>query len=118
MGKYRVLAFLGTVILGGAILVLSQEQDPLVHRATSVKVLSGEGRLRSGFLKVRLRQQDWVENPDEMSVTVTMVDSSTATNPDSLRFFTTKQFRKDGFIIRSPRFPTDTVKVRWVAVGR
>ncbi len=92
-----------------------QQNDPAIHRAVTNKLLFGEGRLKNGTLKVRFRQ--W-EKFETYSVTANIVDSSTATNPDSLRFLTIKNIGRDGFTIRSPRFATDTVAVIWQVVGR
>lgn len=112
------VALLACQIILGAALLSGQSQDPLVFRTTRVKIVPFQGQLRAGKVAIRFRQEDWFEKPEEISVSVIMDDSCTATNPDSLRFFTVKNLRKDGFIIRSPRFAADTVKVRGIAVGR
>lgn len=104
-------------ILLAAALLQGQQENPLVYRATRTKVIFGRGQMKNGVLPVRLEQHQWFTDSRSYSVFVQMEDSSTASTPDSLRFFTVKNFNRDRFTIRSPRFSADTVRVRWMAVG-
>jgi hypothetical protein len=105
------------IILGWLAVVILTAQNPSIDRISRLKILTGEGRLKNGVLKVSLNQDQRFTNASTYFVSVTMIDSSTAVSPDSSRHFTIKNLSPTGFHIRSARFTTDTVKVRWCAIG-
>ena len=105
---------------GLTLLVFGQtpnKQEPSVDRISRFKILTGEGRLSAGLLKVKLRQDQRFTSSSTYFVSVVMIDSSTATLPDSVRQFTIKNLAPNAFTIRSARFAADTVLIRWCAIG-
>jgi len=92
--------------------------DPLVFRATRIKVITGEVRLKNGTATVELRQSDKFKDANSYWVGVTAIDSSTAQTPDSVRTFVIKQLAANQFMIRSLKYSSDTIKVRYIAEGR
>lgn len=103
-----------SVILGFCGLLLL---DPLVYRASRIKVVTGEARLKNGITTVRLDSHDKFKDGNSYWVGVTAIDSTSA-QPESSRVFVIKQMAADRFVIRSVRNATDTCKIRWIAEGR
>lgn len=97
---------------------LAQEYgEPSIKRIGRFKILTGEGRLKAGILLVKLRQDQRFTNANSYFVSATMLDSTTADRPDSVRTFVVKNLSPTQFTIRSVKYGSDTARVRWMVIG-
>lgn len=111
--KIAVLFILIMFVTGRA----QERNDPSIQRIGRFKILTGEGRLKNSTLLVKLRQDQRFTRSDAYFVTATAIDSSTAQLPDSVRTFVIKNLSVNQFTIRSVKHASDTIKVRWLAIG-